>query len=90
MTTIERAPTPAGVPQRPLLSSAGVPLKERAFKWLLMFCLGVGLVTLIVLLSYVLIKGWPRLDSTLITNMPSSVVPATAGAQSAITGTLWS
>jgi phosphate transport system permease protein len=89
VTTIERAPTPAGVPQRPLLSSAGVPLKERAFKWLLMFCLGVGLVTLVVLLSYVLIKGWPRLDSTLITNMPSSVVPATAGAQSAITGTIW-
>ena len=89
MTTIAPPATPAGAPERPLLSGTGVPLKERAFKWLLMFCLAVGLVTLVVLLTYILIKGWPRLNSTLITNMPSAIDPTTAGAQSAITGTLW-
>ncbi|HUV49033.1 MAG TPA: phosphate ABC transporter permease PstA [Actinomycetes bacterium] len=72
-----------------MLKTTGEPLRERAFKWMLWFCLAVGLVTLVVLLTYVVIKGWSRLDSRLITNMPSSVLPETAGAQSAITGTLW-
>ncbi|MCZ3385605.1 MAG: phosphate ABC transporter permease PstA [Actinomycetia bacterium] len=56
---------------------------------MLWFCMAVGLITLVVLITYVLIKGWGRLDSRLIQNMPSSVLPETAGAQSAITGTLW-
>lgn len=73
----------------PLLKATGEPLRERAFKWMLWFCLAVGLITLVVLLTYVFIKGWSRLDSRLITNMPSSVLPETAGAQSAIAGTLW-
>ncbi|MGB2839844.1 MAG: phosphate ABC transporter permease PstA [Actinomycetes bacterium] len=72
-----------------MLKTTGEPLRERAFKWMLWFCLAVGLVTLVVLLTYVFIKGWSRLDSRLITDMPSSVLPETAGAQSAITGTLW-
>ncbi|MCZ3388515.1 MAG: phosphate ABC transporter permease PstA [Actinomycetia bacterium] len=72
-----------------MLKATGEPLRERAFKWLLWFCMGVGLLTLVVLLTYVVIKGWSRLDSRLITNMPSSVLPETAGAQSAIAGTLW-
>lgn len=73
----------------PLLKTTGEPLRERAFKWMLWFCMAVGLITLVVLLTYVVIKGWSRLDARLITNMPSSVLPETAGAQSAITGTLW-
>lgn len=72
-----------------LTKTGGEPLREKAFRWLLMACLSVGIVTLVVLLSYTIIRGWPRLDSQLITNMPSQVLPATAGAQSAITGTLW-
>ena len=44
---------------------------------------------LAVLLAYVTIKGWPRLDSRLWTNMPSIRRPEQAGAESAITGTLW-
>jgi phosphate transport system permease protein len=75
--------------QATLLKTTGEPLRERAFKWMLWFCLAVGLITLVVLLTYVVIKGWSRLDSRLITNMPSSVLPETAGAQSAITGPLW-
>ncbi|MEO8106370.1 MAG: phosphate ABC transporter permease PstA [Actinomycetes bacterium] len=72
-----------------MLKTTGEPLRERAFKWMLWFCMAVGLITLVVLLTYVVIKGWSRLDARLITNMPSSVLPETAGAQSAITGTLW-
>jgi phosphate transport system permease protein len=82
-------PPPASPPERPLLQNAGTPLRERAFKWMLMACLSVGIITLVVLVTYILIKGWPRLDSRLITDMPSSVLPETAGAQSAIAGTLW-
>lgn len=83
------APTPPTAPELPLLKATGEPLRERAFKWMLWFCLAVGLVTLVVLLTYVVLKGWDRLDSRLITEMPSSVLPETAGAQSAIAGTLW-
>jgi phosphate transport system permease protein len=51
--------------------------------------MAVGLATLVVLLTYVFIRGWTALEPRLVTNMPSSVLPETAGAQSAITGTLW-
>ena len=84
------APTVTRAGQRAALTkSGGEPLREKLFKWMLIACLAVGVVTLVVLLTYILIRGWPRLDSELITNMPSQVLPATAGAQSAITGTLW-
>lgn len=89
MTITEPPPSPPAPLDRPLLKTSGQPLRERAFKWLLVFCMAVGLVTLVVLLVYVFIRGWGRLDTRLITNMPSSVLPETAGAQSAITGTLW-
>ncbi len=89
MTITEPPLSPPAPLDRPLLKATGEPLRERAFKWLLWFCMAVGLVTLVVLLTYVFIKGWSRLDFRLVTNMPSSVLPETAGAQSAITGTLW-
>jgi len=57
--------------------------------WLLFVSLAIGVFTLVVLLTYVTIKGWPRLDIRLFTNMPSVRDPENAGAQSAITGTLW-
>jgi phosphate transport system permease protein len=69
--------------------SGGEPLRERLFRWMLLGCLSVGVITLVVLLSYLIVRGWPRLDADLVLNMPSQVFPATAGAQSAITGTLW-
>jgi phosphate transport system permease protein len=89
VTITEPPPSHAAPLDRPLLKATGEPLRERAFKWLLWFCMAVGLVTLVVLLTYVFIRGWSRLDLRLIQNMPSSVLPETAGAQSAITGTLW-
>jgi phosphate transport system permease protein len=87
--TLLATPPPTASPERPILSTSGEPLKERAFRWLLMGCLAVGLITLVVLLSYVVIKGWPRLDPRIYRDMPSSITPETAGAQSAITGTIW-
>lgn len=78
-----------GAERSSLTKSGGEPLREKLFRWLLMGCTAVGVVTLVVLLSYTIIRGWPRLDADLVLNMPSQVLPATAGAQSAITGTLW-
>lgn len=72
-----------------LTKTGGEPLREKLFRWLLIGCLAVGVVTLVVLLTYTIIRAWPRLDADLVMNMPSQVTPATAGAQSAITGTLW-
>ena len=71
------------------LQGSGARPLDRAFKWILLLCLAVGIIFLGVLLTYVLIKGWPRLDSRLWTNMPSIRRPEQAGAESAITGTLW-
>ena len=71
------------------LAGKGTPLRDRVFMWLLFVSLAIGVFTLAVLLTYVTIKGWPRLDIRLFTNMPSVRDPENAGAQSAITGTLW-
>lgn len=71
------------------LHRTGTPLRDRIFKWLLLAALSIAVLTLLVLISYVLIKGWPRLNATLWQNMPSVRNPQNAGAQSAITGTLW-
>jgi phosphate transport system permease protein len=44
---------------------------------------------LAALLIYVVYTALPRLDLDLLRNMPSTLRPGTAGAQSAIAGTLW-
>ena len=85
-TTIDRAPS---APRTAQLAGSGLPLRDRVFRWLLFAALAVGILTLVVLLAYVTIKGWPRLDSRLWQNMPSVRRPENSGAQSAITGTLW-
>jgi phosphate transport system permease protein len=72
-----------------MLGTTGEPLRERAFRWMLLFALSVGVVTLVVLLAYMFIRGLPVLNLRLFTNMPSQINPGIAGAQSAITGTLW-
>ena len=59
------------------------------FAWALLAALFIAIATLMVLIAYVTIKGWPRLNATLWQNMPSMRRPESAGAQSAITGTLW-
>jgi phosphate transport system permease protein len=62
---------------------------EVAFRMLLLCCLAVAVVFLGVLLTYIVVEAWPRLDSRLWTNFPSIRRPAQAGAQSAIWGTVW-
>jgi phosphate transport system permease protein len=71
------------------LAGRGTLLRDRVFMWLLFISLAIGVLTLAVLLIYVTVKGWPRLDIRLFTNMPSVRDAENAGAQSAITGTIW-
>jgi phosphate transport system permease protein len=63
--------------------------KEWIFRALLFACLAIAMVFLIVLIVFLVQRGWPRIDSRLWTNMPSSINPEMAGALSAIAGTLW-
>jgi phosphate transport system permease protein len=63
-------------------------LKNLAFQGLIFFSLAVGIVTLAVLLVQVFVKGAPRLGLDLLTSFPSAS-PETAGARSAIIGTIW-
>ena len=62
---------------------------DRVFRYALIAALLVGLTFIVVLLAFVLIKGWDRLDPRLWQNQPSARLPERAGAQSAILGTLW-
>ena len=71
------------------LHGSGARPLDRGFRWILLLCLAIGIIFLGVLLTYVTVKGWPRLDLRLLTNMPSIRRPEQAGAESAIFGTLW-
>ncbi len=62
---------------------------ERSFRWLLVVALAVALITLAALLTFILVEGLPRFNLQLFTNMPSVRLPEIAGAQSAITGSIW-
>jgi phosphate transport system permease protein len=62
-------------------------LRGRLFYALLLFCALLGVAGLIALIVQALVKGWPRLGLDLLTNFPSRL-PARAGYQSAIFGTL--
>jgi phosphate transport system permease protein len=70
-------------------SSHDKTAKERGFRLGLLGCLAVGVVFLAILLAYVLLEGWPRLDLNLFTRQASQLRPETAGGQAAIYGTLW-
>ncbi|MFD7403720.1 phosphate ABC transporter permease PstA [Streptomyces sp. NPDC059866] len=78
-----------GMPEAPRLKGRGTPLRERFFQLSLWASLAVGVVFLVWLLVYVVIEGWPRLDSRIWSNFPDIIDPAQAGAQSAIMGTIW-
>lgn len=66
-----------------------VPVREGVFKGVLIFSLAVGVIFLAILVSYIVYRGWPRLDSRLFNNFPSIRRPQNAGARSAIFGTVW-
>ena len=65
-----------------------VRVKGRLFQAALFASLAVGIVSLVTLLIQVLVEGSSRLNADLLTNFPSGN-PETAGAQSAIFGTIW-
>jgi len=65
------------------------PLRETVFRVSLQGSLIVAVAFLGALLTYVFWTAYPRLDLDLLRNMPSTLRPETAGAQSAIMGTLW-
>lgn len=71
------------------LASTGEPIQDKSFRWLLFIALSIAIIVLGVLLVFLVTKGFPRLDSRLWQNMPSVRFPAKAGAQSAITGSIW-
>ena len=89
--------TPTLTSDRSTTSNAAAPLirrrrgREILFRTALQLCLLIAFAALIALLSWVLIKGWNRLDARLWQNMPTSLTSRldTAGVQSALTGTLW-
>lgn len=61
------------------------------FQALLLACIFVAVATLLAVLAWALVTGWPRLDLNLLTEMPSGrrTQLGTSGIQSAITGTLY-
>lgn len=62
--------------------------KGGAFQLFLLACLGLGILFLVALLVQVVTKGLPRLNLDLLREFPSSR-PSSAGARSAIFGTIW-
>ena len=86
MTTTEAPPVTPGAS---LLSGTRRPLREAVFRVGLQASLVIAVAFLVTLLVYVFWTALPRLDLDLVRNMPSVLSPATAGAQSAITGTIW-
>ncbi len=75
----------------PVLSLAGKgeSVGDRVFRYLLLTGLVVAIVFLVTLITFVILRGLPRLDSRIWQNMPTLRKPEMAGAQSAIMGTIW-
>jgi phosphate transport system permease protein len=86
MTATLTPPAPATTEH---LKGSGRPLREHVFRLLLLASLGIAILFLATLLTYVVYRGWPRLDARLWQNFPSVRRPERAGAQSAILGTIW-
>ncbi|GGY40967.1 phosphate ABC transporter permease PstA [Streptomyces djakartensis] len=78
-----------GVPEGRRLERRRTPWRERLFQLSLGASLAVGVVFLGSLLTYVVVEAWPRLDFRILTDFPDIIDPTQAGAQSAITGTIW-
>jgi phosphate transport system permease protein len=68
--------------------SLGSRLAQGGFRTAMLAGLFLAVGTLVTLLIQVVVQGWPRLNSSLLTEFPSSR-PVRAGAQSAIFGTIW-
>ncbi|MFW7413482.1 phosphate ABC transporter permease PstA [Demequina sp. SO4-18] len=71
------------------LERAGVDIRGELFRAVLLFSILLGIVMLATLLIFVTVRGGPRLDLNLFTQMPSSVDTATSGFLPAIVGTVY-
>ncbi|WP_150256140.1 phosphate ABC transporter permease PstA [Nocardiopsis deserti] len=71
------------------LRRRGVRWADLVFALLLRACVVVAVLFLAVLIGYVLIEGWSRLDARLLTEFASIRRPEEAGAQAALWGTVW-
>lgn len=87
-----------GVEQAREVTLAGLQGNARSGRWrgqlfqaLLLACIFIAIATLIAVLAWALVKGWPRLDLNFLTEMPSgrSSQLDVSGVRSAITGTLY-
>lgn len=63
--------------------------KGTLFKAALILCLVIAFVTLLAVILQAAVRGAPRLDTNLVTQMPSTLDRETSGMQSAIWGTLY-
>jgi phosphate transport system permease protein len=59
------------------------------FHAVLLLGLGIALMSLVSIIVWATIEGWPRLDTNLFTQGPSTITPETAGYRHAIFGTLY-
>jgi phosphate transport system permease protein len=64
-------------------------LKERIFRGVLLACLAFGVLFLVVLFAYILVRGLARFDAALFLNQFSQISPDTAGGQAAILGSIF-
>ena len=63
-------------------------VRNAVVRAVLMACVCVAIAALVILLVYIVQRGWPRLNADLLNRFPSSL-PGRAGAKSAIWGTIW-
>ncbi|WP_122263535.1 phosphate ABC transporter permease PstA [Ornithinimicrobium cerasi] len=70
-------------------SGRGGRWKGEVFRALLIFCLVIAFVTLLAVIVQASVRGMPRIDLNLITQMPSTLDRETSGMQSAIFGTIY-
>lgn len=71
------------------LERVGVDIRGELFRAILLFSVLLGIVMLATLLIFVTVRGWPRIDLNLFTQMPSSVNTNTSGFLPAIVGTVY-
>jgi phosphate transport system permease protein len=88
------APPPADaatvrMPGAGFVRDRSTQLKETAFAALLLFLLGLALLTLIVLLVDIFVDGIGGLSGQFLTDTPSRIDPSSSGIGPAITGTLY-
>jgi len=69
-------------------SSRGDQVRGAFFLSLLLLGIGIALLSLAAIIIWSLVEGLPRLDTSLITNGPSSVRPQEAGFRTALIGSI--